>query len=108
MSFQTETKMSTGIARRVSKSHSKWVLNKIFTPPIFGSKIQDQTIAMTTAGVIKGIKYTVLNHSEPFSFEFKIFAIINGIKTAKKVTDMAYTSVFVRTCLNTGSVSTAL
>ena len=32
------------------------VLNIVFIAPIFGSKNQDQTIAITTAGVMNGIK----------------------------------------------------
>ena len=45
------------MASLVSNNQSKFVLNNSFINPIFGSKIQDQTIAITTAGVINGKKY---------------------------------------------------
>jgi pullulanase/glycogen debranching enzyme len=56
ISFHTDIKTNTGIANLVSKSQDKFVLSIEFIIPILGSKIQDQTIAITTAGVINGIK----------------------------------------------------
>ena len=50
----------------------------------------------------------VLNNSAPLILEFIISDIINGIITAKTVTEIAYTKVFIKICLKTGSVKTAL
>ena len=93
------------MASRVSNNHVKCVLNKLLTSPIFGSKIQAQTIAITTAGVINGKKYIVLKISLPLILVFKTDAIKRGITTAKQVVEIAYTKVLINICKNSPSLN---
>ena len=105
ISFHTDTKIKTGMTSRVSNNHVKCVLNKLLTSPIFGSKIQAQTIAITTAGVINGKKYIVLKISLPLILVFKTDAIKRGITTAKQVVEIAYTKVLINICKNSPSLN---